>query len=55
MELRKLVDEREQMLKKMKDMKVEKKAKLKFLASALFFCTSLERKVNINRIKNAMN
>jgi hypothetical protein len=49
------VDEREQMIDKVKDLKMEKKAKLKFLASSLFFCTTLERQINVNRIKNAIN
>jgi hypothetical protein len=43
-ELKKLVDERESMLIKMQDMKVEKTAKLKFLATALFFASTIERK-----------
>jgi hypothetical protein len=33
------------MIDKIKDLKMEKKAKLKFLASALFFCNTLERKI----------
>jgi hypothetical protein len=32
------------MVSKIKEMKVEKKAKLKFLATALFFATMIERK-----------
>jgi len=43
------------MMTKMKEMKVEKKAKLKFLASALFFCTFLEKKIKENKQRNAMN
>ena len=44
-ELRKLVEEREGMIKKINDMRTEKKAKLKFLATALFFTTIIERRV----------
>lgn len=42
------------MIDKLREAKLEKRTKLKYLASALFICTSLERKVDINRVKNAI-
>lgn len=53
-ELKKLVDEREHMIDKIKDMKTERTAKLKFLASALFMCTALERKIKGNKQRQVL-
>lgn len=49
------MDEREEMVNKMKEMKVEKRAKLKFLATALFFATTLERNQKACKVKLFFN
>ena len=43
------------MVNKINEMKVEKKAKLKFLATALFFATMIERKAKGQKVRSSFN